>query len=385
MLVYALNVLNENDLVRELKALSCDPQGIKIMREKLNRFTIKLTDLPAHIALIIKESALSCGADFALPRGAIMNKGDFFDGLLLINKQQLRKLTAKLAAQSFRQLRDISLNLKAFLKEPRFKIPAILGILNITPDSFSDGGNFLTLDTALLQAKKMIKAGAKIIDVGGESTRPGAAEISCAEELARVIPVIKALHSANPNIAISIDTTKSKVAESAVKNGAAIINDISGLTRDEKIAKVAAKYKTKLILMHRLAPSKTMQNNPQYQDILKEILIFLKNSIEKAIASGVKKENIIVDPGIGFGKTTAHNLYLLKHLCAFRSLGCPLLLGASRKSVIGNILKNDPPQRTAGTIATSLSALLNNVDYLRVHDITENLDALKVFQKIIAS
>lgn len=385
MLVYELNVLNENDLVRELKTLSCDPQGIRIMREKLSRFTIKITALPAHIALIIKESALSCGADFALPRGAILNKGEFFDGLLLANKLQLRRVIAKLRRQSFKTLRELSQRLSSFLKEKKFKTPCLVGILNITPDSLSDGGNFLALDTALRQAKKMSTSGAKIIDIGGESTRPGAMEISEAEELTRVIPVIKALHRANPKITISIDTTKSKVAEAAVKNGTTIINDISGLTRDKKMASIAAKYRTKLILMHRLAPSKTMQNNPQYQDILKEILIFLKNSIEKAIESGVKKENIIVDPGIGFGKTTAHNLYLIKHLCAFRSLGCPLLLGASRKSVIGNILKNEPPQRAAGTIATSMSALLNNVDYLRIHDVTENLDALKVFQKILAS
>lgn len=381
-MLYRLNILNEQELSQELRRLGCDWRGIKLMADKLSFYTIKIIDIPGYIGLIIKETALSCGADFALPREAIKNTNKSYDGILLANKSQIKKIISKLKVQAFKFFNQLVLELRDVLLAERIKIPQLMGVLNVTPDSFSDGGKFLQIERALAQAKKMIKAGAKIIDIGGESTRPGAGEISLAEELKRTIPVIKALRKINKKILISIDSTKSQVAEAAAKAGANIINDISGLNRDIKLAKVAAKYKTKLILMHRLAPSKTMQNNPQYKDVLKEIIFSLSQSIQKAIANGVKRENIIIDPGIGFGKTTEHNLFLIKNLIAFKALGCPVMLGASRKSVIGNILKNQPQQRLAGTIAASICGQLGYVDYLRVHDVQENLEALKVFRAI---
>ncbi len=378
MLAYQLNPLNEAALQKELELIGCDPGGITIMKTKLSRYTIKIIELSGTVGLIMKETALSCGAELALPRHIIKEPSILCDTLLLANKHQLDQIISKLKRQNFKQIRELLPKLALLMKEEKIKTPVIMGILNVTPDSFSDGGKFNNLSAALTQAKTMIEDGAKIIDIGGESTRPGSLEISTKEELNRTIPVIKAIHKLNKKIQISIDTTKNKVALEAVKAGATIINDISGLNRDPKIANIAAKYKTKLVLMHRLAPSKTMQKNPRYQDILKQILLSLENSVSRAITAGVKKENIIIDPGIGFGKTTEHNLYLINNLCAFKALGCPVLIGISRKSVIGNILKNTPEQRLAGTIATTVLSQLHNIDYLRVHDVKENNDALKM-------
>jgi len=382
MLIYKLNISSEKSLAAEMEAITCDPRGIKIMQEKLSRYTIKITDISGHLALVIKETALSCGAECAMPRDIIINPKKNCDILLLTQKNNLKLIINKLAKQAFKTLKTLSNQLKSFLKEENISIPVIMGILNTTPDSFSDGGNFNTKETALAHAKKMIKEGARIIDIGGESTRPGSAEISIKEELKRTIPIIKELRKNNKKILISIDTTKSLVAQKAAEAGANIINDISGLTRDPKIAKIAAKYKTKLIIMHRTGNSKIMQQKTEYADLIKDILSFLQKSIDIALEAGVKKENIIIDPGIGFGKTTEQNLYIIKHLCAFKSLGYPVLLGASRKSVIGNILKNNPTERTAGTIATSIMGQLNNADYLRVHDVKENINAVKIFKNL---
>lgn len=382
-MIYRLNIFQEKDLVRELKKINCDPHGVKIMQGKLSGITLKITDIPGYLALIIKETALSCGAEFALPKLAIRKTEAIYDGLLLATRVQIKKIILSLKKQPFKILKEVRADLSQIIQPQKIKLPEIMGILNVTPDSFSDGGKYLRTEAAVNQALKMYQAGAKIIDIGGESTRPGAAEISLKEELSRTIPVIEQIHKHNKKIVISIDTTKSAVAEKAIKAGAVILNDISGLTRDPKIADLAARYQTKLILMHRLAPSKTMQTNPVYSDLLKEILNFLRKSSEYALSRGVKKENIIIDPGIGFGKTTEHNLYLIKQLCAFKSLGYAVLIGTSRKSVIGNILKKSPEQRLSGTIATVLASQLQNVDYIRVHDVSESLDAVKVFHKIL--
>ncbi len=382
MLIYQLNIATAKELAAELAAIKCDPRGINIMKEKLSRYTIKLTDLPGYLGLVIKETALSCGAECALPANTIKEPKNSYDFILLANQHQLKIITKKLAVQAFRSLVEISSHLNKLTRELPFKTPKIMGILNTTPDSFSDGGHYLQTEQALEHVKKMVRAGASVIDIGGESTRPGSQEISVKEELQRTISSIKEIRKKYPKVVLSIDTTKSKVAEEAAKCGVKIINDISGLTRDPKIAKIAAKYNCRLILMHRSGNSQVMQEKTTYNDLLKDILTFLNNSAEQAMAAGVKKENIIIDPGIGFGKTTEQNLYLIKQLSAFKALGYPVLLGASRKSVIGNILKNRPDERTAGTIATSLAGYLEQVDYLRLHDIKENNDALKIFNSI---
>ena len=248
----------------------------------------------------------------------------------------------------------------------------IMGILNITPDSFSDGGDYNSIDKALEKAKQMIEHGADIIDIGGESTRPGHTKIDKDEELKRVIPVIKKLKE-NLDIKISVDTYKSEVAEESLKLGVDMINDIWGLTKDENMAKVIAKYDAYVCIMHN-------KDNTDYdKDIIESIKDFFEKSIKIATDNGIKKEKIILDPGIGlFGKTFEQNIEVLKRLNELKTLSYPILLGTSRKSVIGNILNVEPKKRVEGTIATTVLGIRDGIDIVRVHDVYENLMAIKV-------
>jgi dihydropteroate synthase len=252
----------------------------------------------------------------------------------------------------------------------------IMGILNITPDSFSDGGDFFDLDNAVGRAKTMVQEGADIIDVGGESTRPGYKMISDEEELARIVPVIKRL-VAEVEAPISVDTYKAGVAQGAINAGAHIINDIWGLKKDPQIGEVAAQYQVPLIIMHN-------QDGTHYQgDIMVEIKKSLQESIALALKAGVRKENIIVDPGIGFGKTAEQNMVVMARLKELKELGFPVLLAASRKSMLGKILDLPPKERLEGTIATTVMGIMQGVDMVRVHDVKENWRAAKVTDAIM--
>ena len=242
-----------------------------------------------------------------------------------------------------------------------------MGILNVTPDSFSDGNLFFDAGKAINHAKQMVKEGADIIDIGGESSRPGSEPVSEEEELRRVSPIIKKLKD-EINVPISIDTYKPKVAEECIKLGASIINDINGL-RNEEMIKVAAKYKVPVIIMHMKGSPKTMQENPIYKDAVKEIKEFLSQQIKKAKQAGIN--NIIIDPGIGFGKKLEHNLQIFKRLGEFKELKCPILIGPSRKSFIENITGLPVNERLEGTIATVSISILNGANIVRVHDVKE--------------
>lgn len=244
----------------------------------------------------------------------------------------------------------------------------IMGILNVTPDSFSDGGRFFNLTNAVAHAKQMAADGADMIDIGGESTRPGAEPVSLDEELRRVIPVIKAIRQ-EIDTPISIDTYKAEVAEQALQAGANLVNDISALRFDDQMKRVVAKYKVPIVLMHMRGTPKTMQQNPTYEDVVKEIIAFLRERIEAATAAGISRESIIIDPGIGFGKLGWHNLEILKRLAEFRVLGCPILIGTSRKAFIGQILKTEVNERLEGTLASVVISVLNGADIVRVHDV----------------
>lgn len=378
-MLYPLTISGTQDLAQEMLQIGCSTEGARYMRDKLSALTLKLTGLTGSCALILKETALSSGAECALPRAVILAPQKKYSVLLLSTRRQLKHIQAKLKNQAFKELRELSSALQKYCVEQKSKTPVIMGILNVTPDSFSDGGQYNTTGKAVAHGLALLQARAKIIEIGGETTKPGAPEISVQEELHRTIPVIKELLRRKPSAVISIDTTKKTVALAAVKAGAKIINDISGLTREPLLAKIAAQYKTKIILVHRSGNSQTMQKKTNYPDILTDILTFLQKSIALACKYGVPKENIIIDPGIGFGKTVEQNLYLLKNLTAFQSLDCPVLLGASRKSVIGSTLKRSIDDRLSGTIAASIAGVLGNVDYLRVHDVKENFDAVKMF------
>ena len=257
----------------------------------------------------------------------------------------------------------------------------VMGVLNVTPDSFSDSGRYLEVNRAVEHGLAMAREGADIIDVGGESTRPLSEAISGDEELNRVIPVIKAL-SKELNIPVSIDTCKGAVAQESLKAGASIINDISALRFDPQIASIAAQAGVPLILMHMKGTPQNMQTNPVYDDLISEILDFLANAVENATKAGVKEDLIIVDPGIGFGKTFNQNLQVIKALSRFASLNRPILLGSSNKAFIGHILDREPDKRDTGTMATVAAGVMNGAHIVRVHNVEKALETVKIIDAI---
>lgn len=259
--------------------------------------------------------------------------------------------------------------------------PRIMGILNLTPDSFSDGGLFINKENALNHVKQMIDDGADIIDVGGESTRPGASEVSVDEECQRVIPLIKAIREIS-DIPISIDTSKTEVMRQAIDAGASMINDVNAL-QAEGAVELAAKLNVPVCVMHMQGEPRTMQHTPKYNDVVQEVKEFLQQRINVCLKAGIKKEHIIIDPGFGFGKTLEHNLALFKHIPKFEKLDSPLLVGVSRKSMIGTILNISAADKCLhGSVALATLAAWMGANILRVHDVKETADALKCCQAV---
>src|SRR5215475_6928956 len=257
----------------------------------------------------------------------------------------------------------------------------LMGIINVTPDSFYDGGKRLDPDRAVADGMSMVEAGADILDIGGESTRPGAGVVSMEEELRRVLPVIRGLRR-NVKVPISIDTYKAPVARAALMEGADIVNDISALRFDSQMGLLVAAEKVPVVLMHMQGTPQTMQAEPHYKDVLREVQDFLAAQVRFAIEVGVDRENIIIDPGIGFGKTLEHNLTLLRGLPALASIGQPLLVGASRKTFIGKILGVEPDERLEGSLAAAIAAVFGGAHILRVHDVNETRKAIRVADAI---
>ncbi len=274
----------------------------------------------------------------------------------------------------------------------------VMGVLNVTPDSFSDGGKFVDVERAVAHAQAMLKAGADIIDIGGESTRPGAEPVSADEEVRRVLPVVERLAGirnslnrnssssgsriANFDFDISVDTTKAVVAERALAAGARIVNDISALRFDERMVEVVCEYGAGVVLMHMQGTPATMQAAPRYDDVVREVREFLAERIEFAVERGVQRSQIAVDPGIGFGKTVEHNLQLLARLEQLRALGCPIVVGASRKSFIGKILGRETPERLAGSLAVAAWSVTRGANVVRAHDVAETADVVRMVEAI---
>ena len=256
--------------------------------------------------------------------------------------------------------------------------PHVMGILNVTPDSFSDGGKFNSLDNALQQAERMIQAGVSIIDIGGESTRPGAPDVSLEEELARVIPAIKAIR-AKFDVWISIDTSKAEVMRQAVEAGADLINDVRAL-QEPGALQVAADANVPICLMHMKGQPRTMQANPSYDDVLQDVEAFLQERVEACEAVGISKDQLILDPGFGFGKTIEHNYHLLAHLEKFHSLGLPVLAGMSRKSMIFKLLDKVPADCMVASVTCATIAAMKGAQIIRVHDVEETLEAMKIIE-----
>jgi dihydropteroate synthase len=383
-------IQNFEEAKQEMLKIDVDGGGIPLMSPKMVLKVIKLTDVSRTAATVIKQDMLSIGADVAVAKGTINASIQKTDVLIFGTMSQMRKLIHKLRLQPF-GLKKIAQQLDALLtryhsipkewklknKTLNFNKPLIMGIVNVTPDSFFDGNKFATTNAAVKHAKQLIKQGADIIDVGGESSRPGSLEVEESEELKRVLPVIKELK--NTRVPISIDTYKPNVANACLKAGASIINDISGFKNPEMI-KVAKKHNAAVIAMHMQGSPKDMQLSPNYKDVLREVFEYLEDTIINANNFGITK--IAIDPGIGFGKTLEHNLQLIKNIKELKSLGCPILLGASRKSFIQDISNIKKDKRLPGTIAANTYALLNGANILRVHDVEETRLTLEIINAI---
>jgi dihydropteroate synthase len=260
-------------------------------------------------------------------------------------------------------------------------VTLLIGVVNVTPDSFSDGGLYLNPERAIRHGRKLIDEGAEVLDIGGESTRPGSEGVTADDELARVAPVLEKL--AGGGARISIDTSKSAVAEAALDAGAEIVNDITALRSDPELAGLCAERGCGVLLMHMLGTPRTMQEDPTYEDVVDDVRAFLAERIEHALTAGVAEERIWVDPGIGFGKTLEHNLVLLHRLGELRSLGRPICVGTSRKSFIGKVTGRDMDERLGGTIASNVLALANGAEVFRVHDVRPVREALEVAEVIL--
>ncbi|KOO13660.1 dihydropteroate synthase [Vibrio xuii] len=273
--------------------------------------------------------------------------------------------------------------LKANHKSLDLSQPQVMGILNVTPDSFSDGGKFDTLDNAVTQAKRMIEAGVTIIDIGGESTRPGAPDVALEEELQRVIPVITAIRQ-HCDVWISIDTSKAEVMRQAILAGADIINDVRAL-QEPGALEVAAQAGLPICLMHMQGQPRTMQANPHYEDLVKEVGEFLQERIEACEKVGIQREQLILDPGFGFGKTLEHNYHMLAHLEEFHQFGLPILAGMSRKSMLFKLLDKAPAECVAASVSCATIAAMKGAQIIRVHDFEQTLDAMKIVSMVKAN
>ena len=375
---------SEGAVRAELAAMGVSRAGVDIMTPKSVFRAVRLYGVPLRAALVIKQEMLAKGGEAALPYAAAGLGEEQCDMLLAGTLRQFGRLTETLKLQPFGLpaiAREIDAALAAFDGTPepmciggrtfRFgERTYVMGILNVTPDSFSDGGQHLSCDDALRHAEAMLEAGADIIDIGGESTRPGAAPLTEEEECARVLPVVRLL-AARSNAIMSIDTYRANVARACMDLGAHIINDITALRGEGDMASVAAQYGAPVVLMHMLGRPADMQANPTYDEVVHEVCGFLRQRVAYARERGISVCNTIVDPGIGFGKTPQHNLEIMRRLRELKSLGRPILVGTSRKSTIGRVLGRPVGDRVWGTAATVALAIASGADMVRVHDVAE--------------
>lgn len=373
---------------RIMRQIRADKRGIEIMAPKAILRLIKLRDLSCFSANILKQEMLSIGGDVCLSRGTLTGKSRLTDCLIMGTLTQHQRLLDKLNYQpQIRGLRGISEKISTGLRNYQSMSAQartqIMGIVNVTADSFSGDGLLAKekkIEDIIKYAEELVVQGADIIDIGGESTRPGAKAVAAKEEIKRTIPVIKRL-SRRINIPISIDTYKPEVARLALESGASIINDITGL-RNPKMIKVAVRSRARVIIMHMKGMPRYMQKNPRYESLMDEIIGYLDAAIKRAQDSGIDKKRIIVDPGIGFGKTVEHNLEILRNLRELKILGCPILVGPSRKSFIGRILGLPPQERLSGTLASVAVAVVSGVNIIRVHDVKFAVQAVKIAEAI---
>jgi len=364
-----------------LKALGVESGGVSIMTKKMELLYFFIKDLKTPAANILKQDALSIGADLAVPGGVILCEKPTYDCILIGTKKHMEVLSKKELTQPF-GLKRVAGELKKFLSTKKYPTQ-IMGVINANDDSFFVKSRFRAED-AITQINKMIECGAGIIDIGAVSSRPGADDVSTEEELARIKPICDIIKSEKlyTKATFSVDSTTPEVLEYALNRGFTLINDITGAS-DEAIINLAVKYEAKLCIMHRQGTPKMMQKAPKYEDVMVEVSAFFEERIAKCEALGLGRGNIILDVGIGFGKTLEHNLILIRNMGHFKVFGCEVLVGASRKSMIDKIITATPEERLPGTLAIHLKAVENGASIVRCHDVAEHQQALTVLKAVL--
>lgn len=388
--------VNKEMLGNALVSINVHPESIPIFEHKAEIIPFKLLQVRTPAANILKQEMLAAGGDAAVPVGAVVNAERYVDVLLLGTKKHYKLLLKKLEQMTYFGLKQIAEEISAALGENKvfttladgrvltYDKMCVMGILNITPDSFYAGSRVPMLDSVIERAGKMLAEGADILDIGGESTRPGSDSVDGAEERRRVLPVIEALRKAYPDAVLSVDTYRADTAEAALFAGADIINDISAMEADSAMLSVAVRTKAPIILMHMRGTPKNMQQNCQYSNVVEEVAAYLAQRAQLLREQGVGADKIILDPGIGFAKDVEQNLLLMRDLHSLTSFGYPVLLAASRKSTIGAVLGGVPAEeRLEGTVATSLQAVYAGAHMIRVHDVKENLRAVRMLEAIL--
>lgn len=393
-----LSLRRADDCIAELKRIGVTSQGVESMFEKSHCLTVKLKNIKLGAANIIKQDMLSIGGDAAVSRGVVNGAVERSDVIILGNMKLLHSLVKKLSFQDIFEIPQIITRLQKLIEIEERKMPYalkvgdhtltlnrthIMGVLNVTPDSFYDGGKYNSLDAALFQIEKMVNEGADIIDVGGESTRPFSEKVNIEEELDRVMPIIsKAMQRFD--IPLSIDTYKSEVAKAALDEGVRMVNDISGLQFDPQMAETIAQFNdVAVVVMHIKGTPRDMQKDPTYDDVIEEVLQYLSGSISIAEKTNIPATQIIIDPGIGFGKRIEDNLEIIHKLAEFKCLDKPVLIGCSNKSFIGWLLKTEKEERLEGTLGAHAYAIMQGAHIIRVHEVgphkklAQMIDAIK--------
>ena len=373
---FVLKEIVTDDLGKELSSVGFDKSYIKKARGKFVYKNIKIFDLTPAQANILKQTALSVGADCATHRETITAKVEKTDCILGGSLSQIEKIAGKLACQPFglKKLGEMLLQ----MHEKDLDGCKIVGILNLTTNSFSDGGEFYEFDKAIEHLNEMINDGADVIDIGAESTKPYSEPVSAAEQLAKLVPLLEHIKENDIKIPVSIDTRSSAVARKCLELGADIINDVSGFDYDEKMPEVIAEFNAKVIILHSKGTPQNMQDKPVYENLTDEIYLGLKNKIDIALSKGIKRENIIIDPGIGFGKTREDNFEIIRRIEELYGLGCPVMLGVSRKSLL-NMPDEDNFTKDIFTLALNAVAINKKVDYIRVHNVKLHRKFLDIF------
>ncbi len=376
-------------IMQEIKA---DIIGIDLMINKTLNLSFLIYDCEFHIANILKQEALACGIDTCVSKDTITGKVAKTDCFIFGDVKRLYKLAQKLKKQNFKSLRDLGRKLdnqlNAYFDDFLWKVGEkvfdlklnylIMGILNVTPDSFYDGGKYDTVNKALFRCEQILNEKADIVDIGAVSTRPFSETVSIDEEKKRLLPVLEAINKRFPNITLSVDTFNSSIAKAVYDYNVEIINDVSGLSFDKNMSKCILDCNYSCVIMHIKGKPKTMQLNPSYNHLITEINDFFDDAIKKLSKNNFDINKVVLDPGIGFGKTTTHNVEIIKNIDSFKIFGRPILIGASRKSFIGNILSKDVNERLFGTIGANVAAYFNGARIFRVHDVAANKEALEL-------